>query len=63
MSPIEQVVYNRLKEINQELGAVTGVLLAQLNGWSERSTRYWLRRMEELGLVARQGVRSGWRAV
>lgn len=62
MKPFEKdVVLPRLREANLRFGAVTGVTLAALNGWSERTTRGWLRRLEAAGLVARpSGVRMGW---
>ena len=62
MKPFEKdVVLPRLREANLRFGAVTGVTLAALNGWSERTTRQWLRRLEMAGFVMRPlGDRSGW---
>lgn len=60
----KEIVLPRLKELNRDIGAVTARLLAELNGWSERSTRYWLARLEQAGMVVRpRGERSGWRVV
>lgn len=60
----KDIVYPRLKELNRQTGPVVARVLAELNGWSERTTRDWLHRLEMAGLVARPGgVRSGWRAV
>lgn len=64
MKPFEKdVVLPRLKELNQAAGPVIARVLAELNGWSERTTREWLRRLESAGMVIRpMGDRSGWMA-
>ena len=53
-----------LTELKRERRPMTGTLLADLNGWPETTVRYWLRRLEALGMVARPyGRRSGFVAV
>jgi hypothetical protein len=65
LNPFELlIVLPKLKDLNCAAGPVKGSVLAELNGWPERTTRYWLRRLEETGLVTRPyGKRSGYLAV
>lgn len=57
----KDVVLKELRDLNYIVGPVIARVLAELNGWSERTTRDWLRRLEMAGLVGRPvGLRSGW---
>ena len=59
----KDVVLKALRDLNVAAGPVIARVLAELNGWSERTTREWLRRMETAGMVGRPGGdRSGWMA-
>lgn len=50
-----------LRKLNRRCGPVFSTLLADLLGVNDRTMRYWLRKLEQAGLVERPyGPRSGW---
>lgn len=61
----EDVLLPELEKWNRVRGgALAAPVLADLLGISERTTRHYLRLLEQAGIVERPfGVRSGWRVV
>lgn len=50
-----------LTELQGRRRPVTGTLLADLNGWPQSTTLWWLKKLEEAKLVKRpNGRKGGW---
>lgn len=62
MNPFFQsVLIPALKELNRRCGPVKARVLAELLGLCERTVRYYLRLLEQIGIVGRpKGRRRGW---
>ena len=50
------------KEVFRDLLTIGKVYIAEIKGWSPRSKRYWIQRLEDLGVVrqTREGFQGRW---
>lgn len=60
----EDKILMMLKRLNRTFGAIHSMLLALYLEMSDRTVRWWLRKLEEAGKVVRPyGKHRGWRVL